>query len=121
MIFTIGAYLRTRMQVWNSYIKGFKSYLRLERSLSANTLEAYEHDLEKLVQYLDYKKIQVVPEQMRHEVLQDFIKWINELGMTARTQARVLSGIKAFYKYLLMENVINDDPTELIEKYENRP
>lgn len=115
MIFTIGAYLRTRMQVWNSYIKGFKSYLRLERSLSANTLEAYEHDLEKLVQYLDYKKIQVVPEQMRHEVLQDFIKWINELGMTARTQARVLSGIKAFYKYLLMENVINDDPTELIE------
>ncbi len=115
MIFPIGAYLRTIMQVWNSYIKGFKSYLRLERSLSANTLEAYERDLEKLVQYLDFKKISVVPEQLRHDTLQDFIKWINELGMTARTQARVLSGIKAFYKYLLMENVINDDPTELIE------
>ncbi|MFN8153502.1 MAG: site-specific tyrosine recombinase XerD [Bacteroidia bacterium] len=103
------------MQVWNSYIKGFKSYLRLERSLSANTLEAYEHDLEKLVQYLDYKKINVVPEAMKHDILQEFIKWINELGMTARTQARVLSGIKAFYKYLLMENLIQDDPTELIE------
>lgn len=103
------------MQVWNSYIKGFKSYLRLERSLSANTLEAYEHDLEKLVQYLDYKKINIVPEAMKHDILQEFIKWINELGMTARTQARVLSGIKAFYKYLLMENLIQDDPTELIE------
>ena len=103
------------MHIWNSYIKGFKSYLRLERSLSANTLEAYEHDLEKLVQFLDYRKLQVAPELMKHEVLQEFIKWINELGMTARTQARVLSGIKAFYKYLLMENLIQDDPTELIE------
>lgn len=103
------------MQAWASYIKGFRSYLRLERSLSNNTLEAYEHDLEKLVQYLDYKKLSIAPEQINHEVLQDFIKWINELGMTSRTQARVLSGIKAFYKYLLMENLLQDDPTELIE------
>ncbi|MBL0095669.1 MAG: site-specific tyrosine recombinase XerD [Bacteroidetes bacterium] len=103
------------MHPWQSYIKGFRSYLQLERSLSLNTLEAYEHDLEKLVQFLDYKKNTVMPEQLKHEVLQEFIVWINELGMTARTQARVLSGVKAFYKYLLMENLIQDDPTELIE------
>jgi integrase/recombinase XerD len=103
------------MSVWPSYIKGFKSYLRLERSLSVNTLEAYEHDLYKLVQYLDFQQLRIPPEQIRHENLQGFIKWINELGMTSRTQARVLSGIKAFYKYMLMENLIQDDPTALVE------
>lgn len=103
------------MSVWPSYIKGFKSYLRLERSLSGNTLEAYEHDLVKLVQFLDYRHYSTAPEAIRHEQLQEFIKWINELGMTARTQARVLSGVKAFYKYLLMENLIQDDPTALVE------
>lgn len=103
------------MSVWPSYIKGFKSYLRLERSLSGNTLEAYEHDLVKLVQFLEYRHYSTAPEGIRHEQLQEFIKWINELGMTARTQARVLSGIKAFYKYLLMENLIQDDPTALVE------
>lgn len=103
------------MHPWQSYIKGFRSYLQLERSLSANTLEAYEHDLEKLVQFLDFKKYNVMPEHLKHEVLQEFIIWINELGMTARTQARVLSGVKAFYKYLLMENLVQDDPTALIE------
>ncbi len=103
------------MKAWEPYIRGFRSYLQLERSLSANTLEAYQHDLEKLIQYLDYKELQVTPETMKHEVLVGFIDWVNELGMTARTQGRVLSGVKAFYKYLLMENMINDDPTELLE------
>lgn len=103
------------MHAWTPYIKGFRSYLQLERSLSANTLEAYGHDLEKLVQFLDYKQFSVAPEQIKHEHLQEFIKWVSDLGMTARTQARVLSGVKAFYKYLLMENVMQDDPTELIE------
>ena len=103
------------MHPWQSYIKGFRSYLQLERSLSLNTLEAYEHDLEKLVQFLDYKKNTVMPEQLKHEVLQEFIVWINELGMTARTQARVLSGVKAFYKYLLVEDILLTDPTEMLE------
>lgn len=103
------------MKAWEPYLKGFKSYLQLERSLSANTLEAYLHDLEKFIQFMDYKKIHVMPEKVDHDLLQEFIGWINDLGMTARTQARVLSGMKAFFKYLLMENQINDDPTELIE------
>lgn len=103
------------MHSWTPYIKGFKSYLQLERSLSANTLEAYEHDIEKLVQYLDFSQLHLLPEQIKHEHLQTFLRWVSDLGMTARTQARVLSGVKAFYKYLLMENVLQDDPTELLE------
>jgi integrase/recombinase XerD len=103
------------MKAWEPYIKGFRSYLRLERSLSGNTLEAYEHDLEKLVQFLDSQNSSTSPEQLTHHQLQEFLVWIHDLGMTARTQARVLSGIKAFYKYLLMENLINDNPTALIE------
>ena len=103
------------MKAWDPYIKGFKSYLKLERSLSYNTLEAYQHDLVKFIQFMDYKQVHITPEQVNHELLQEFIVWIHELGMTARTQARVLSGIKAFYKYLLMENQVNDDPTDLLE------
>jgi integrase/recombinase XerD len=103
------------MKAWTPYIKGFRSYLQLERSLSSNTLEAYEHDIEKLCQFLDYKNLATTPEGIKHETLQEFLMWIHELGMTARTQARVISGIKAFYKYLLMENMMQDDPTELLE------
>lgn len=103
------------MQSWQPYFKGFKAYLLLERSLSANTLEAYEHDLEKLVQFLDYKGYRIMPETVKREQLQEFLRWISELGMTARSQARILSGIKAFYRYLLMENQIQDDPSELLE------
>jgi integrase/recombinase XerD len=78
-------------------------------------VEAYEHDIEKLVQFLDFKQYSYSPEQIKHEHLQEFLRWVSDLGMMARTQARVLSGVKAFYKYLLMENVLQDDPTELIE------
>ncbi|MEP7265804.1 MAG: site-specific tyrosine recombinase XerD [Bacteroidota bacterium] len=101
--------------MWQSYIKGFKGYLQLERSLSGNSVEAYIRDIEKLSQFLDYKKLTVLPEKVDHDLLQDFLKWIHDLGMSARSQARVLSGIKSFYKYLLIENLINTDPTELLD------
>jgi integrase/recombinase XerD len=100
---------------WASYIKGFRSYLKLERSLSANSIEAYEQDVQKVVQYLDCHSLKISPAKFTAENLKDFIRWINELGMSARTQARVISGLKSFYKYLLIENVVSDDPTELIE------
>lgn len=103
------------MKAWEPYLRGFRSYLKLERSLSANTLEAYERDLEKLLQFLEIKGSSVIPEQLNHQLLAEFITWINELGMTARSQARILSGIKAFFKYLLIENIVHTDPTELIE------
>ncbi len=100
---------------WTVYIKGFRSYLKLEKSLSDNSIEAYLHDVEKLVQFLDYKKYQLAPEKLELHHLQEFVKWVNELGMSAGTQARMISGIKGFYKYLLMENVVNVDPSALLE------
>ncbi|MBK7856962.1 MAG: site-specific integrase [Bacteroidetes bacterium] len=100
---------------WQSYIKGFSSYLKLEKSLSSNSNEAYVHDIEKLFTFLNNNALNVSPEKISLEHLQDFIKWINEEGMSARSQARIISGIKAFYKYLLLENLVTDDPTELLQ------
>lgn len=100
---------------WNIYIQGFKSFLTLEKSLSANSIDAYQHDVGKLVQFLQFKKYEIGPKEIELNHLQEFLKWVTELGMTARSQARVISGIKAFYKYLLLENILNDDPTALLE------
>lgn len=100
---------------WLSYIKGFRSYLQLERSLSGNSVDAYEHDIEKFHQYLLLRNLNLTPEQVGLHDLQDFLKWVNELGMSARSQARMLSGIKSFYKYMLLENIVRDDPTTLLE------
>lgn len=100
---------------WKIYIQGFKSYLALEKSLSGNSIEAYEHDVVKLVQFLDAKKLSISPKEIDLKHLQEFVQWVNELGMSAHTQARVISGIKAFYKYLLLENELSNDPTTLLE------
>ncbi len=100
---------------WKTDIVGFKNYLRLERSLSANSIEAYVRDIEKLVQFLSYSKSDLAATQLKTNDLRNFLKWVNELGMTASSQARILSGLRAFYRYLLMENLINTDPTELLD------
>jgi integrase/recombinase XerD len=100
---------------WKIYIQGFKSFLTLEKSLSTNSIEAYLHDVGKLHQFLEFKKYTLSPKEIELKQLQEFLKWVTELGMTARSQARVISGIKAFYKYLLLENVLNTDPTALLE------
>ncbi len=100
---------------WKADIVAFKTYLRLEKSLSANSIAAYEHDIYKLAQFLEYHNIGHAASQLKTEHLRNFLKWINELGMTATSQARILSGLRAFYKYLLMENIINADPTELLD------
>lgn len=100
---------------WKIYIHGFKSYLTLEKSLSANSIEAYEHDVLKLVQFLETKNYSLSPKEIKLKHLQEFLQWVNELGMSATTQARVISGIKNFYKYLLLENELNVDPTTLLE------
>lgn len=100
---------------WDSSIKGFKAFLQLEKSLSPNSVEAYTRDVTKLCTFIAYRKYNLSPLQVELSHLQEFLAWANELGMNERTQARVLSGIKAFYKYLLLEDLISDDPTELIE------
>lgn len=100
---------------WQTYKKGFESFLQLERSMSENTIEAYVRDLEKLMQFLEIEGIGVPPDKVSQKHLQAFIGWINELGLSAFSQARIISGIKAFYKYLLMEDVIETSPAELLE------
>lgn len=100
---------------WNSTIKGFKSYLKLERSLSKNSIDAYIYDIEKLHQYFDYTKQTISPTEVASKDIKEFLVWINELGMTPSSQARVLSGIKAFYKYLMLEDFIKVDPSSLVE------
>ncbi|MDD5571672.1 MAG: site-specific tyrosine recombinase XerD [Bacteroidales bacterium] len=100
---------------WNSYIKGFESYLKLEKSLSSNSIDAYTHDIAKLVQFIELKKQELNPEKVELSHLKNFIKWVNELGITATSQARIISGIKAFYKYLLLEDIVKSSPAELLE------
>ncbi|MEI9918051.1 MAG: site-specific tyrosine recombinase XerD [Bacteroidota bacterium] len=99
---------------WDSYIKQFSNYLKLERSLSANSVEAYTRDVEKLNQYLEMKT-PTSPMKVNAKQLQGFIEYINELGMSAYSQARILSGVKAFYKFLMIEELVENDPTSLIE------
>jgi integrase/recombinase XerD len=101
--------------MWQSYIKHFKNYLRLERSFSDNSIQAYIRDMEKLVEYFELSKTNVTPKEVKEEHLLGFLKYISELGLAAHTQARMLSGIKAFYRYMLLENEIQEDPTELID------
>jgi len=100
---------------WQSFTNEFSLYLKLERSLSENTVEAYMTDLSKLIQFLDFKKYELSPQQLKADDIHEFLSWIYELGMTASSQARVLSGIKAFYKFLIMTDKITHDPTSLIE------
>lgn len=102
------------MADWNSTLRGFKSYIRLERSLSNNTVDAYLRDVEKLYQYTESIGGKS-PDKIETGDLKQFINWINELGMLPPTQSRVLSGIKAFYKYLIIENIITKDPAFLLE------
>jgi integrase/recombinase XerD len=101
--------------VWDAYKKGFKAFLQLEKSLADNSVEAYLRDIDKLTQYLQEASSLKTPAEIKLDVLQQFIKWIAELGMTPSSQARIISGIKAFYKYCLMENISSTDPTVLLE------
>lgn len=100
---------------WQSGLIGFKSYLRLERSLSANTIDAYLHDVDKLKQFFISKSDKKELISISSDDLKDFLMWVNELGMLPPTQARVLSGLKAFFKYLVLENIISTDPSALLE------
>ena len=100
---------------WLSYINGFKAYLRLEKSLSGNSIEAYLHDVQLLDRYVGAIGLNVGPDQLSINHLKGFIEWVNEAGLSARSQARILSGIRAFFKYLVLENIVPEDPSQLLE------
>ncbi len=101
--------------MWDSYKKGFKAYLQLEKSLSENSVSAYLRDLDKLIQYLSLMQVSVKPSEISLTELQDFIKWLGSFGISPASQARVISGVKAFYKYCLLEKITERDPTTLLE------
>jgi integrase/recombinase XerD len=96
-------------------MKNFKTYLKLELSLVENSISAYVHDISCFADYLILKSEDVSPINITEKLLSDFLFYINDLGLAATTQARMLSGIKAFYNYLLLENEITANPTEIFD------
>ena len=100
---------------WPTLIKQFGSYLKLERSLSANSIEAYQRDVEKLCQFAEMYHPGLGAVKITAQHLHHFVQYINEFGLSAHSQARILSGIKAFYKFLLAEELLQQDPTTLLE------
>lgn len=100
---------------WNSALGQFDAYLLLERSLSSHTIEAYLRDVRRFVQYLEMESPHVLPLHVGRSDVERFVHWINELGLGAGTQARMISGLRAFFKFLLVEDLIDNDPTALLE------
>lgn len=101
--------------MWEPYKKGFKAYLQLERSLSDNSIKAYLSDLDKLTQFLLSNDLKKSPAEIELKHLQQFVKWIAELGMMQTSQARIISALRTFYKYCLLEDISSVDPTTLLE------
>ncbi len=99
---------------WNSYIKSFQSYLKIERGLSKNTVENYIFDLERLTKFLHENEITISPEKISEEIIQQFIYSVSK-EVNARSQARIISGLKSFFSYLIFEDYRTDNPMELIE------
>lgn len=100
---------------WKTAGRGFRTYLKLERSLSPNSIEAYENDLAKLQSFLSVHQIEISPLQVQTGHLRSMLQWCAKLGMQARSQARLISGLRAFFRYLLLENLIQDDPAENLD------
>lgn len=101
------------MSVWNRYIKDFVSFLKIEKGLAENSITAYQNDVIKLMEFASASN--KGPAEISYADLKDFIAELFDLGLSARSQARIISGIKQFYTFLLIEDIINDDPSELLE------
>jgi integrase/recombinase XerD len=101
--------------MWEPYKKGFNAYLQLEKSLSGHSIEAYQRDLDKLTQFLLLQGRMIGPQDVVLKDLQEFVKWVAELGMSDRSQARIISGLRAFYKFCRDEQICRTDPSELLE------
>jgi integrase/recombinase XerD len=100
--------------MWEAYKKGFKAWLQLEKSLADNSVEAYLHDIDMLTSFLTTTPVNT-PEKVTLKELEQFVKSVAELGMTPSSQARIISGLRSFYKYCLLEQITTTDPTVLLE------
>lgn len=101
--------------MWEPYKKGYKAWLQLEKSLADNSVEAYLHDIDKFTFFLLDQNIKKNPNEIVLQDVENFLKWIHSLGMTATSQARIISGMKSFYNYCLLEQISLTDPTFLLE------
>lgn len=99
---------------WDKHIKSFSIYLRLEKSLSVHSIEAYLADVHRLMQYALMQHPPLLPEKITTVQLTAFVRWAAQLGLSARSQARLISGIRAFFRFLLLEDIIETDPAALI-------
>ncbi|WDO14592.1 site-specific tyrosine recombinase XerD [Flavobacterium sp. WW92] len=102
------------MANWETYIKNFQSFLKIERGLSKNTIDNYTFDIEKIVFYLSVNQINVSPVAISEEVIQQFIYDISKT-VNPRSQARIISGLRSFFSYMIFEDYRNDNPMELVE------
>jgi len=100
---------------WTESKKGYETFLRLERSLSQNSVSAYVNDVHKLISFVEEYYPGLTPEAVRLVQLRKFVEWMNDKGVSPRTQARTISGVKSFYKFLLIEEEVENDPTTLLE------
>jgi len=103
------------MSFWPSYLKQFQHYLKIERSLSDNSILAYQQDMQKLSRYMEENFPEVKPVEVLLEHLRGFVNTVADLGVSEYTQARIISGIKAFYRFLMYEDKITEDPAQLLE------
>ncbi|WP_432714531.1 tyrosine-type recombinase/integrase, partial [Pedobacter sp.] len=99
----------------NPYLKEFKAFLKLERALSENSIEAYLNDVNKLMHFFDAMQLDIEVKSIDASHLRTFLKWLNELGVLQNSQARIVSGLKSYFGFLLIEEIILNDPTLLIE------
>lgn len=101
--------------MWEPYKKGFKAWLQLEKSLAENSVEAYLRDIDKLTDYLQATQKTVTPQELKLADLEKFVQWVGELGMTVSSQSRIISGLRNFYAYCYMEQIVTVNPTALLE------
>jgi len=101
--------------MWEPYKKGYKAWLQLEKSLAENSVDAYLHDVEKLTSYLQSANELKKPGELTLKDLEHFVQWVHELGMTPASQGRIISGLRSFYRYCLLEQLSETDPTVLLE------
>lgn len=101
------------MKQWDIYYKDFINYLKIERGMAENTIFAYQNDLDKLIEFCKARSIS--PDKVDLDILKNFVADLYDIGLSARSQARVISGIKQFFSFLILENVLDDDPSNLLE------
>lgn len=100
---------------WDKLIRQFANYLRLERSLSDNSIQAYARDVVKLKQFVDISNLEVSPQRVTTEIIRDFLRYLGDLGLSAHSQSRMLSGIKSFYSFLEYEEILLENPAALFD------